>query len=29
VAVRQVAGGTRIDVVTRLAYGRTFTATLR
>lgn len=29
VAVRPVAGGTRIDVVTRLAYGRTFTATLR
>jgi hyaluronate lyase len=29
VAVRPVAGGTRIDVATRHAYGRTFTATLR
>jgi hyaluronate lyase len=29
VAVRPVAGGTRIDVATRHAYGRSFTATLR
>jgi hyaluronate lyase len=29
VTVRPVAGGTRIDVATRHAYGRTFTATLR
>ncbi|MBX6356049.1 MAG: silent information regulator protein Sir2 [Micromonosporaceae bacterium] len=29
VAVRQVPGGTRIDVTTRHAYGRSFTATLR
>jgi Polysaccharide lyase family 8, N terminal alpha-helical domain/Polysaccharide lyase family 8, super-sandwich domain/Polysaccharide lyase family 8, C-terminal beta-sandwich domain len=29
VTVRQVAGGTHIDVATRHAYGRTFTATLR
>jgi hyaluronate lyase len=29
VTVHPVPGGTRIDVATRHAYGRTFTATLR